>query len=253
MVRGFYSAASGVLNQQKAFNTVSNNISNASTAGFKNQGALNSSFGDHLVSRMSANKDIAKNNIGGGSFMTINSSNFTDFSQGIMENTGNLMDVAIQGEGLFLVRTASNGDVLTRNGKFEIDGDGELAIQGIGKVLDEGKNPIGIEKDDFSISQAGNILVGDKSVATLFIASKGDTEKLSSVGTAAFKSAQEYVKEETGNYAILQGNLEKSNIDISQEMSKIISGQNRYQSCTQILKIYDKLNEIAVNQIGRIG
>lgn len=253
MVRGFYSAAAGVLNQQKAFNTVSNNIANASTAGFKNQGALNSSFGEHLVSRMSANNDIAKSNIGSGAFMTVNTSNYTDFSQGIMENTGNQMDFAIQGEGLFLVRTQTNGDVLTRNGKFEIDGDGDLAISGMGKVLDDGKNPIAMETTDISVSQGGSITSGDKSVATLFIASKGDAEKLTSVGTGAFKSDDEYVKEEVANFSVVQGTLEKSNIDISQEMSKIIAGQSRYQSCTQILKIYDKINEIAVNQIGRIG
>lgn len=253
MVRGFYSVAAGVFNQQKSFNMISNNIANASTAGFKNQGTIDSSFGDHLVSRISANKNLAESNIGKGSFMTVNNSNYTDFTQGTMENTGRSVDLAIQGEGFFLVETETNGELLTRNGQFEIDKEGYLTLSGVGKVLDESKNPIKISNIDFAVNPAGSITVDGKVEGKLFIASKGDEEALKSAGNGGFKSINESVKEDEKNYLVLQGALEKSNMNISEEMSKIIEGQNRYQSCTQILKIYDRINEITVNQIGRIG
>jgi len=253
MVRGFYSVAAGVFNQQKSFNMISNNIANASTAGFKNQGTIDSSFGDHLVSRMSSIKNLAESNIGKGSFMTVNNSHYTDFTQGAMENTGRSVDLAIQGEGFFLVKTESNGELLTRNGQFELDKEGYLTLSGVGKVLNESKNPIKISNIDFAVDSSGSITVDGKVEETLFVASKGDGEKLKSAGNGGFKSENEAVKEDGKNYAVMQGALEKSNMNISEEMSKIIAGQNRYQSCTQILKIYDRINEITVNQIGRIG
>ena len=83
MVRGFYAAAAGLFSQQKAMNVISNNIANSTTAGFKTQETVESSFGDHLVSRLSSMEGcIGANNIGPGSFMTVNSSEYTDFSQG---------------------------------------------------------------------------------------------------------------------------------------------------------------------------
>lgn len=253
MVRGFYSAAAGVLGQQKSFNTISNNIANASTAGYKNQGSVVSSFGDHMISRMSSDAGLADSDIGKGDFITVNSSTFTDFAQGAIQGTGRSVDMAIEGSGFFLVKNAAGEEVLTRNGQFEIDKDGDLALAGTGKVLDEGKNVINVKSADFTVDGKGVIKVGEKSVGTLYIAALGEENTLTSTGNGSFKREGASTPEEAGKYTIVQGALEKSNMDISSEMSKIIAGQNRYQSCTQILKIYDKLNELAVSQIGRIG
>lgn len=253
MVRGFYSAAAGVFGQQKAFNTISNNIANASTAGFKNQATVESSFGEHLIARLSSNEAISEKNIGKGSYITINSSVYTDFSQGAIEETGRSIDMAIEGDGFFLLKTKDNEEVLSRNGQFEIDDENNLALKGVGKVLDENKKAISIESSDFTVDSAGNIKVGESSVATLFISSAGELEKLTSTGNGVYKSEGGYTKEENANYSVLQGALEKSNMNISQEMSKVIAGQNRYNSCSQILKIYDRINEMTVNQIGKIG
>lgn len=253
MIRGYYSAAAGVFGQQKSFNTISNNIANASTVGFKVQGTVESSFGDHMVSRMNGNMNVADKDIGAGSFMTINSSVYTDFTQGALQPTGRSVDMAVEGEGFFLIKTPAGEEVLTRNGQFEIDQDGHLSLAGVGKVLNESKGNIELKTMEFSVDSAGNIKEGETAVGTLFIGARGNEEKLTSVGNGTYKSEEAYAKEKLENYSVSQGALEKSNINISQEMTKIISGQNRYQSCTQILKIYDRINEIAANQIGRIG
>ena len=60
MVRGYYSAASGILSKQKAIDTISNNIANTSVAGYKSQSTVESSFGDHLVSRVSGSSKIGQ-------------------------------------------------------------------------------------------------------------------------------------------------------------------------------------------------
>jgi flagellar basal-body rod protein FlgF len=252
MVRGFYTAASGLFSQQKAINVISNNIANSTTAGFKTQSTMESSFGDHLVARLSAMEGVSENNIGPGSYMTVNSSEYTDFTQGSVEGTGRNVDMAINGQGFFLVESETNGPVLTRNGQFEIDSDGELSLPGVGKVLNDGENTISIESSNFTVSPKGVISVGGEEVDTLAVMKPGEEAVMKSVGNGVFQ-CDEYDQAEAGTYTVLQDAIEKSNINGAQEMSKLIAGQNHFSSCAQVIKMYDSINELAVNQIGKIG
>ncbi len=254
MVRGFYAAAAGVFTQQKALNVISNNIANATTAGYKSQATMESSFGEHLINRMSELDSVAENNIGAGAFMTVNSTEYTDFAQGSMESTGRSVDMAISGDGFFLVESETYGLVLTRNGQFEIDEEGDLYLPGVGKVLNDGEDTINLESSSFTVSPAGVISIDGEEADTLYVAVINEETVLKSVGNGVFQSQEGgYDQAEPGAYTILQGALEKSNINMAQEMSKIIAGQNHYNSCTQLIKMYDAINELTVNQIGRVG
>lgn len=254
MVRGFYSAAAGVFSQQKALDAISNNIANSTTAGYKSQSTMESSFGEHMVSRLSDLADISSSNIGQGSFITVNGNEYTDFTQGSLENTGRAVDMAINGEGFFLVESEVYGPVLTRNGQFEIDADGDLYLPGTGKVLNDGEDTINLASGDFTIGPTGMISINGDEADTLFIAVPGEDSEIKSVGNGVFLCEDgSYEQAEPGIYNVIQGALEKANTNIAKEMSKIMAGQNLYNSCTQILKIYDGINELTVNQIGRIG
>lgn len=255
MVRGLYTAAAGVFTQQKALNVISNNIANASTAGYKSQATIESSFGEHLINRMSELDSVAKKNIGSWSYITVNSSEYTDFTQGNLENTGRPVDMAIKGDGFFLVESETYGPVLTRNGQFEIDSDGELCLPGVGKVLNDGESTISLENSNFTVGPTGTIFVDGDEADSLYIVRPAEETVMKSVGNGVFQIEEggSYDEVEEGTYNVLQGALEKSNINLAQEMSRLIAGQNHYNSCTQIIKMYDKINEITVNQIGRIG
>ena len=137
--------------------------------GFKTQSALESSFGEHLVARLSSINGDSDNNIGPGSFMTVNSSEYTDFTQGNMESTGRNVDMALNGDGFFLVENEAYGPVLTRSGQFEIDSDGELSLPGVGKVLNDGEDTISLDSSNFTVSSSGVISVdGEGSRHTVY-------------------------------------------------------------------------------------
>jgi len=252
MVRGFYAAASGLFSRQKAISVIANNISNATTAGFKTQSTVESSFGDHLVARLSSMDGVSSNHIGPGSFMTVNSSEYTDFTQGSVESTGRNVDMAISGDGFFLVESEEYGPVLTRNGQFEIDSDGELSLPGVGKVLNDGEDTISLESSAFTVGKSGVISVNGEEVDTLYVVKPSEDAVMKSVGNGVFQ-CDSYDQAEAENYMIIQGSIEKSNINLAREMSKLIADQNLYNSCAQIIKMYDGINELSANQIGRIG
>lgn len=255
MVRGMYSAAAGVFVQQKSMDSISNNISNTSTAGFKAQNMQESGFGEHLISKLSSLTDMAENNIGAGNFITIISSGNIDFTQGHIEATERNVDMAIQGRGFFLIESETLGPVLTRNGQFEINEKGELFLPGVGRVLDEKEDAVKIGGSNFKVTSDGQIRVDGKETAALYLADVNEEINLKTVGHGVFMTEGEkvYKQAEKGSFRIMQGHIERSNVNMAKELTKMIACQNQYSSCTQIIKMYDKLNELAVNQIGRIG
>lgn len=252
MVRGFYAAAAGLFSQQRSMNVTSNNVANATTAGYKSQGTMESSFGEHLVNRLSAMEGVSENNIGPGAFMTVNNSEYTDYTQGSMESTRRDVDMAINGEGFFLVESETYGPVLTRNGQFEIDADGELYLPGVGKVLNDGEDTISLDSSDFTVSSTGAISVDGEEVDNLYVVQPSEDAVIKTVGNGVYQ-CDSYDQAETEKYSVVQGMIEKSNVNLAQEMSKLIAGQNHYNSCAQVLKIYDTVNNLTVNQIGKIG
>lgn len=252
MVRGYYSAASGILSKQKAIDTISNNIANTSVAGYKSQSTVESSFGDHLVSRVSGSSKIGQNNIGPGSFMTVNGDLCTDFTQGALEPTGRSVDLAIRGEGFFLVKSEKYGEVLTRNGQAELDSDGNLILPGIGKMLNEGGREINLKSSGFTVAPDGTIYEDGRESDKLYIALPKENTALRKVGNGEFAALSGYEKADDEAFNVAQGFIEKSNVNIAKELSRIIAEQSHFQSCSQVLKIYDKINELGVNRIGSI-
>jgi len=253
MNRGFYSAAAGLLTGQKAVNVLANNVSNVNTAGFKNQSTIQSSFSEYLIARLSDSGKIANPDIGSGAYMTVNSAQFSDFTQGSIEETGRSVDVAIQGEGFFLVQSDTDGEVLTRNGQFEVNENGNLILPGVGTVLNRNKQPITLTGSDFSLSSDGRIIQNGAETDALYIATVADKNELTQVGNGFFQSPNGVLEAGRGIFKLIQGSLEKSNTDMTTEMSQIISRQNNFQSCSQVLKILDRISEISANQVGKIG
>lgn len=253
MDRGSYSAAAGMLVGQKAINVVAHNVANATTAGYKNQYTVQSTFGEYLASRMSTNPKIAQADIGPGAYITINAGQFSDFTQGILEPTGRSVDMAIQGQGFFVVQNDAYGQVLTRNGQFELDQAGNLTLPGVGQVLNSASQPIKLTGSDFTVSANGVITQNGAEVGTLYIATVQNQADLTQVGEGFFQSLNGFQAVQIGSYSIFQGTIEKSNVDMTKEMSDIIAKQNGFTSCTQMLKIFDRISEIASNTIGKIG
>jgi flagellar basal-body rod protein FlgG len=253
MERGSYSAAAGMLSGQKAINVLSQNVANTSTAGYKSQSTIKASFGDYLVSRMSLDPEIAKDGIGTGTYITVNDDQLTDFTQGSFQSTGRSVDAAIQGQGFFVVQNANYGQVLTRNGQFELDAAGNLILPGVGNVLNSNGQPITLAGSDFTISANGTITQNGAEVGRLYIATVANSTDLTQVGEGYFQSQAGFQAAQNGTYSIAQGTLERSNVDMTKEMSDIIAMQNNFTSCTQMLKIFDTIAEIAANKVGKLG
>ncbi len=251
MIRGYYTAASGMFTGQRSVNTAAHNLSNATTAGYRSQTSVQAAAGGGSVFRIEEGRPPRA--IGPSSLIAVQAETHIAPEQGNLQHTGQSMDIAILGEGFFVVETEAHGDVLSRNGRMGRDADGMLYIPGLGHMLDEGGRKIEVAGIDFVVADDGTIYEDQKEVAKLYIASPGTDGVLEAAGEGAYRSTSALRRVDAPRYQTVQGSYEASNVDVTVELTRLIASQNHFQSCAQILRIYDRLNEIAANQIGTAG
>ncbi len=251
MFKGFYTATSGMLSQSRILNTISNNMSNASTPGYKRDVLATTTFKDEMVIR-TGNLDKKKSTkIGTSSMIRTAQELVTDYEEGLLEFTDRPLDFNIQGKGFFQIKTPEGEYRYTRNGSFNLDADGYLVLQHVGRVIGEdGDIFLGTEK--ISLDNEGNIR------------HKETGETLGSFQLADFNNYKDLIKTDEGMFEVKnpllayrsdaelqQGALERSNVEAAEEMVSMIAGQRAFQSSAQIAKAYDEIMGKAV-EIGRL-
>lgn len=248
MFKGFYNLTSGMLNQGKKLDVIANNMTNTATAGYKTDTYVGQTFNDVVFSRV-GNKQKNYTEIGNQSYATVAGDIITDYTQGGMDTTDLPLDFAIEGEGYFAIQT-KDGVAYTRGGSFCLDNEGYLYLTGHGRVLDSNKQPIPLITDDISADVKGNLFASDGSF-------------LGKLGVFAFAEDQQPTKNTMGLFesdaatevstaAIHQGSVERSNIDLVEQMTNMMSSQRAYQSAAEAIKIYDGVMTKATEQVGRL-
>lgn len=250
MSRGIYTLASGMLTQQRKIDISSNNIANMNTAGYKKEQAVTTNFGNLLINKYKQNGIYEEatpiNNV---SIIRTMEENNTIHSQGALEETGNMTDFAIIGSGFFAID--NNGQILyTRNGSFNIDEEGYLTLEGSGRVQGE-FGDIYIGTDKFNFAEDGSIIVDDEVVDNIAVYDFQDYNNINKFGEGMFISDEE---PDLIDYPVIaHKTIERSNVNVTEELTGILSSQRALQTAAQALKIYDMINDKAVNEIGKIG
>ncbi|MDD4781457.1 MAG: flagellar hook-basal body protein [Tissierellia bacterium] len=250
MSRGFYTLASGMLTQQRKIDISSNNIGNLNTPGYKREQAVTSNFGSLFINKYKQKgiheKAEPLNNV---SIIRTVTENNTYHSQGALEETAVSTDFAIVGSGFFAI-DVNNQISYTRNGSFSVDKDGYLFLEGAGRVQGE-FGDIFIGTNNFDFAEDGSIIVDEEIVDKIHVFDFDNYESLNKYGEGMFISNVEGNLIE--NPVILNKTIEKSNVNLTKELTDIMSSQRALQTAAQALKIYDMVNEKAVNEIGKIG
>ena len=258
MLRGFYTAASGMVTQEKKLNAYANNITNANTAGYKKDNLVAGTFGEHLINRMNAYQEGGRTPVGPGVFMQVVDEKYTVFSQGGFEQTGRPLDMALQGDGMFVVQDAQGEQYLTRDGQFSIDEEGYLMLPGFGRVQGE-NGDIELATSDIGVDGIGNIYVAEEDedeptlVDRLLIAIPDDYTALEKAANGLYTPGEFVLAtDETPDVMVRQSWVERSNVNMAEEMTRIISSQRSLQSCSQIVKMYDELAEQTNQKVSHV-
>lgn len=251
MLRGYYTAANGIINEQRILNVITNNMANAKTAGYKADMAIPTTFAEELL--LINGKHSRTGTI---RYRTLDMT-FTDLEQGSFEQTGSRLDMALVGNVYFNIQERKTGEtLLTRNGQFNIDAEGYLALGPSGRILDENGNPIALGTADFTVSRDGVITVDDGRVYTLgltYLEGGTDVERVDDNMFRPYENVQMGNIPADAVYEVLQGSYERSNVNVADETIKAMDAQNVFTACSTALKIMNSINQIAANDLARIN
>lgn len=258
MLKGLYTAYTGLRNEQNRMDIMTNNLANASTVGFKKEGSTSQSFDDVLAVKLkdasvglSTVQRIGINNPG----VKIGE-NYTDYGQGSFRITGNTYDLALSGEGFFAIeftnKAGETSTKYTRAGQFTLNKDGYLVTQEGDYVLDVSNKRIKMDTlQDAVIGKNGVISQNGRNVTRIQVTDFEDYDYLEKYGETYYQPL-EGAKQITSDAEVNSGCLEMSNVQTVAEMVNLISITRAYESNQKIVQTYDDSLEVAVNQLGRL-
>jgi flagellar hook protein FlgE len=265
----FYTSLNAIKNAQTDLNVVSNNIANSETNGFKRSTVT---FADVVAGTAFTNPRLIE---GIGAKVDAISQNF---KQGAMDATGSSLDMAISGDGFFTIKSPTTGQTMyTRNGAFQMDSGGYVTDSQGNRVqmyptdaagavtsttMADGlvpiTNPAGSEFAGLTVSENGNVaasyadgtntVIGKVTLAT-FLNPQGLRQQGSSDWTATnISGLANYGEPTNGQYGkLMSGYLERSNVEVSDELVGLIVAQRAYQANAKAIDTATQATQAILN------
>jgi len=250
MFRGVYAAASGMHVQQLNLDVISNNLANMETPGYKKDTSILSPFQRELLFYIDSANKAGSKRVGHITNGVEVREVTTSFKQGELEQTGNLCDVAIEGDGFFVVQYG-NEVRLTRNGSFKVDGEGYLVTGDGFRVLGQEGFIILNNGNNFTITEEGIVIENGQEIARLLVVDFENRAGINKEGKTLFTASKD-LKPVIPRYRIKQGYLERSNLNLAQEITDMILTMRTYEANQRLVQMYDQMLGQAVKEIGSL-
>ncbi|MFW5827078.1 MAG: flagellar basal-body rod protein FlgG [Alkalispirochaeta sp.] len=259
MMRSLWTAASGMTGQQFNIDTVSNNLSNVNTTGFKRNRA---DFEDLLYQTTrtagtpATEQTLVPTPVTVGHGVKVAGS-AKEFEQGSLQQTGNISDIAIEGEGFFRVQDSDGTFSYTRDGSFKIDANGQLVTNNGHRVVPEIIMPPQFQQDSLNITEDGRVTVlvpGQETPIQV-----GQMELYRFVNPGGMNAVGQNLYKETAASGEALGDnpgvdgmgriqhkfLEMSNVSVVSEMVNMIVAQRAYEMNSRAIQTSDSMLGIA--------
>lgn len=259
MIRALWTAASGMQAQQKNIDVVAHNLANVNTTGFKKS---RSDFQDLVYQNLrsvgspSTTSTQVPNGIQIG-LGTRLASVTKLFTAGDLTQTGNELDMAIEGDGFYQIQMLDGTTAYTRAGAFKKDGDGRLVTSDGDPLIPEIVIPSNATKINIgsdgtvSVNQSGQ--TSTTTIGTIQLATFSNPSGLNSLGKNLYQQTESSGDPTTGSPGqngigtIAQGLLEMSNVSVAEEMVNMIVGQRAYEVNSKAVKTADEMLQTANN------
>lgn len=254
MLRGFYTAASGMFAQQRKTEMLTNNLANVQTPGYKADQATIRSFPEMLIREFtndSTSKEVGPLHTGVYVQETI-----PNFIQGDLQETNRLTDLALMdfGNNTSLFTVSQDEEIrYSRNGSLQISPDGRLTTSEGYPLLSTTGETISVTSDQFTVHQDGSIEENGRIIAQLGIAVTDTPEQLIKLGSGLFRTENDEPLQNNPAAAVHQGYIEASNVDTTRTMTDMLSAYRTFEANQKVVQAYDRSMEKAVNEVGKLN
>ena len=222
---------------------LANNLANAATSGYKKD---SESYGLYISAAAladGADSDPVTANL------PVIERNWTDFTQGTLQETGNPLDLALSGDGFFAVQ-GTQGPLYTRNGHFQVTAKGTLAtVEGYPVLLSDGTALQADPLRPLRISSAGLITQNGQELGQLSLVRFNALDTLTKAGGAYYRTQQSPAVA-TGT-EVLQGKLEGSNVNAPESAVRLINVMRQFEMLTKVVQINAEMNRKATDEVAR--
>lgn len=266
MVKGLYTAYTGMTNEMKRLDVLANNLANADTTGYKKEGTTSESFAKELAVKIKDSSVYGLHQKLGHVYLGTHLEQvYTDWSTGNLKITDGQTDFAVDGDGFFAVSfTNKAGETsmkLTRDGDFTLNAEGYLVTKDGDYVLNatgalngdpDAANYIQIDPNQpFTVDAQGYIMQNDQIVGTIGVVNVDNYDYIEKYGENLYNVV------DGGNLVatdakVMQGVLETSNVNVVNEMVNMITIQRAYEAGQKVITSIDGTLDIAAKQIGKV-
>lgn len=224
---------------QRRMDVIANNLANVGTSGYK---ADSMRFEHHMVPHVNTGE-------GRRALSYVHDAGLVrDFTPGDLHKTDNKFDVAISGDGWLVVQTPE-GNRYTRNGELHLNAEGQLVTKDGHPVMGEaGVINFELEETSVMIAKDGTISTNTGPKDRLLVVSFADNNGLAKLGHNMFQTDQE---PQASEGEVLQGMIERSNVQAVSELTRMIETTRAYTTMSQLLSRHDDLQRDAISQLGR--
>ena len=267
MVKGLYTAYTGMIDEQKRLDVLTNNLANSNTTGYKKEALVPQAFDEKLAIKIkdTSAPGMRPQTIGSITFGVKVGETYTNWDQGSMQITDKQTDIALSGKGFFAVeftnKAGETSIMYTRDGAFTVDSlgylrtsDGDYILNSEGALESETGEDYYVRINpnyEFSLTADGTIRQNGQDVATIGIVDIDNYDYINKYGENLYIliDGGEIVASDA---TVLQGCLEASNVNVVDEMVSMIQIARAYEAGQKVIHAEDETMDKTVNQVGRV-
>jgi flagellar basal body rod protein FlgG len=239
-------AVSGLRSRMQSLDLLANNLANSATSGYKSDREYYGLY----------SSDDSENAVDGGTgtSLPVVEKQWTDFSPGVMETTGNPLDIALAGSGFFTVN-GPKGPLYTRNGNLKVLPTGELAnAEGYTLRSTTGSTiNVGAGKQ-INITTEGNVQQDGRNVGQLEVVDFKSTDSLQKVGSASFQNTDpKNTPAAPSNIDVQQGKIEGSNVPVAYAAMRLVGIMRQFEMLQKAIGISSEMDTKSIQEVARVG
>jgi len=239
-------AASGLRSRMESLDLLANNLANSATTGFKR---------DQEFYGLYSSADSA-DPVNGGPNSTLPTveKQWTDFSAGMMQDTGNPLDVALSGNG-FLAVNGPNGTLYTRAGNLKVLGTGDLATNDGYALRSAAGGTIKVSPGKpLSISPDGTVQQGGQTVGQMEVVSFKSNDSLQKMGSTCFQNpnAKNPAVPAT-DVTVQQGKVETSNVPVAEAAMRLVGVMRQFEMLQKAIGVSNDMDSKTIQEVARVG
>jgi flagellar basal-body rod protein FlgF len=238
-------AASGIRSRMQSLDLLANNLANSATTGFKS---------DQEFYGLFTSDDATAGASGSASAMPVIERQWTDFSPGLLQPTGNGLDVALSGSG-FLAVNGPNGPLYTRNGNLQVLHSGELATaDGYPLRTTDGKTIQISSGKPIQIATDGTVQQDGQTLGQMAVVNFKSTDSLTKMGKTCFQNSDpKNPPVAATNVEVQQGKIEGSNVPVAEAAMRLVGVMRQFEMLQKAIGISSDMDTKSIQEVARVG